>query len=117
MPNVRVAQIGQTGLNRPIFEVVHETRRYVMTGDETGRVRLRTRQFLKSIGVFSSVANKFSDEPTPAFATELKFASDQSTTLDDRFNVQSLGSGLKFVSDFTPDKGWTNLNPVFSRTF
>ena len=116
MANVRIAQFGQTAVNRPLWEVFADGKRYAFGIDATGRVGFRSPAFLKSIGVYSSVANQYEDSPVGVRAV-LNLDNAFTTIRDNRFAALSLGSGLAVVDDWSNNVGWKSYFPVFYKSF
>lgn len=111
MANVRIAQIGQTQINRPFYEVVTGNSRCVLATDSDGKLRPKNRAWLRAMGVASVVAETFQDTATVEILRGLAMGSDMAITPDYRFKGIALGTGLSWVSDFKPATGWVGLFP------
>lgn len=111
--NVRVAQIGQLGINRPIWEVVgKDGKRYAFSCDKTGRVVFRNPAYLKAIGVYAVVADNFERQPTSDIKAFLNLDSNNSCTRDDKFSAIQLGTGFAFVNAWNITVGWITGFPT-----
>ena len=117
MANVRIAQLGQTAVNRPFYEVLTNGKRYAFATGENGRVYFKGRAWLQSLGVNSLVAGQFQDGLDTDISTPLKLDYVGSTDRAQFFQSVTLGSGLAFVSDFTPLKGWVNMFPAIKQDY
>ena len=111
MENVRVSQIGQVAVNRPLFEFRIGPKAYILGLDADNRLRFRNRKFLQAIGLFSCVACTFQDGPDADFTKLFAVATDGSIAYQQRFSYARLGSSLAFVDDFRPESGWASATP------
>jgi len=105
--NVRVTQIGQTAVNKPFFEVLYNGRRYVARTNDDGKIEFVSPVFLKSLGVNSLVHQQFYQPDSDVL--KLFKTSSGITELDTRFAYVTLGSGLGFITEFSPLKGFSSL--------
>ncbi|MVM34867.1 hypothetical protein GO755_32865 [Spirosoma sp. HMF4905] len=115
MQNVRIAQIGQVAVNRPFYEVFINGKRFAAVVNKSGKVEFVPPRFLKEIGIGSVYADTFRDSLDSEVITAMNI-SGTTTVLDSRFAVVNYGTGLAFVADFLPYKGWSGLNPTASIT-
>jgi hypothetical protein len=116
MANVRVAQIGQTAINQPFFEVLVNSKKYAFGVNQAGRVVFRSPAYLKQLGVYTAITKGFEASPDD-IKILLRLAPDSSTVRDDRFSALALGSGLSFVDAWSTSVGWKALNPIVYQTF
>ncbi|GAB3970826.1 hypothetical protein GCM10028806_19550 [Spirosoma terrae] len=116
MPNVRTAQFGQTAINKPLFEVLVNGKRYAFSTDDNGRVMFRTPDYLRSLGVYSDVAKRFESSPADIRQT-LRLDANNTTTRDYRFPALALGAGLAFVEAWSNSVGWKSFNPIVYQNF
>lgn len=117
MANVRVAQIGQTAANRPIFEVMVDSRRYCFAVIENGKVQFKPRDWLFSLGVCSVVCDTFLNKISTQDAVALNLDFNNSTDRSNRFVSQTYGSGFAWVPDFSVFSGWPKIYPVNGTNF
>ncbi|QHV97563.1 hypothetical protein [Spirosoma endbachense] len=116
MASVRIAQIGQTAVNQPFFEVVVNGKKYAFGVNQVGRVVFRSPAYLKQLGIYSAVAMGFEASPENV-KIPLRLASDYSTIRDHRFPAFALGSGLAFVDAWSNSVGWKAIYPVIFQSF
>jgi hypothetical protein len=118
MASVRIAQIGQISVNRPVFEVMVDSNRYAMAADGNGRVGFINRKSLRNFGLYSSLANMFKDAPEYDFQRALQLTSSENDCiLDGRFVVRGLSSGPSLVADYSYANGWQNAAPQVAQVF
>lgn len=116
MANVRIAQIGQTAANRPIFEVMFDIRRYCFAVMPNGRVQFKPRAWLFSLGISSVLCNTYQDSINTSDAAALLLDSDQSTTRE-KFASQTYGTGFSWVPEYSVFNGWAKVFPSGSTTY
>ena len=110
--NVKVAQIGQTAVNRPFYEVQTPFAKSVFAMNADGRYVFKNRAWLRSMGFNSIVCTDYADTPTDDMRTLLKLDANGVMPYGRAFPGINLGSGLAFVSDFTQYAGWKLLGPT-----
>lgn len=108
---VRITQIGQVAVNRPFYEILINGKRFAAVVNIYGRVEFVLPRFLKEIGISSVYADTFR-QSLDAEVIQAMNISGNTTALDSRFAVVNYGTGLAFVADFLPYKGWSGLNPT-----
>lgn len=108
MLNARISQIGQTAVNRPFFEVHYNGRRYAAFVNRTNQVEFVRPKTLCEMGISSMYANQFQTELNPEIIAAMKITGTV-TAFDKRFPHVTLGTGLGFVDNFLPYKGWKLL--------
>ena len=117
MANIRIAQIGQTAVNRPFFEVMVNGKKYVFATNENGTVSFRNRAWLRSLGVYSTVCDNYANDVNGEVRAALGLASDNSCTVDVRFTAITTPASFQYVLAWNPFVGWTNLIPAVSYNF
>ncbi|SFD67450.1 hypothetical protein [Spirosoma endophyticum] len=110
--NVKVAQIGQTAVNRPIYEVQTPFAKSVFATNADGRYVFKNRAWLQSIGVNSMVVTDYVDTPSDDLSRMLSLDSQGMMPKGRAFPGVVLGSGLAFIADFKPYAGWKLLGPT-----
>lgn len=115
MQNVRIAQIGQVAVNRPFYEVLINGKRFAAIVNKLNKVEFVLPRVLKELGVSSVYTDTLRDSLDSEVISAMVI-SGTTTVFDDRFPVVNYGTGLAFVADFLPYKGWSALNPTAYKT-
>ena len=108
--NVRIAQIGQVAVNRPFYEVRMNGRKYAAFVNRANRVEFVRPKTLCEVGITSEYADTFEETLNAEIVQALNITG-STTDFNRRFPRVTLGTGLAFVDDFLPYKGWAALVP------
>lgn len=113
MADVKISQMGQQTASLPFYEAVLTTtgRKYVIGCDGGGVMLVKTRQWLLNMGYAQALANQFEDGADADIKAALKLSAGNTTNLDSRFPVASLGDGFQMVTGYDRTTGWASDYP------